>query len=171
MERRDREKDVSAWMFGGELSIYNSQSLSDGLGESVMDVLSVWWRLSVLKPWLSLVPLNLNLHCQMPFYDLWSCTVRISWSLFYAAEVLTYSTHRLMHTPPETETGLTRLKKIQLLPMNLVAKQLDSDITNKSTLSKTKTIFITGSHEDHKCVYALLILLMQYINYCMSADC
>lgn len=48
--------------------------------------------------------------------------------------------------------------------MNLVAQQLDSDLTNKSTLSETKTIFIAGSHEDYKCVYAPLILLMQHIN-------
>lgn len=54
MEGRDREKDVSAWMFGGELSIYNSQSCLTDLGVNVMDALWVWWKFCVLKPWISL---------------------------------------------------------------------------------------------------------------------
>lgn len=50
MEGREIEGEMSARMFGGELSIYNS-ALSDGLLESVMDVLLVWCRFSVFETW------------------------------------------------------------------------------------------------------------------------
>lgn len=165
MEGGDREKDVSAWMFGGELSIYNSLSC-------LTDRVWMWWmlfqsgedsaylNLGSLRPlWVWTTPL--------PNVLLWSFdpyTVQLKNRS--TTHTHTKSTHRtgksLSHTFLQkiTDSRFFQLNRENSrnspVTLQLSNQTHTSAVSNKNTSSN----LILANVTCDKCIYSPLILLM-----------